>query len=126
MPYFVIITPGAFMSTRRSPLLGQDPLRKPGPAPDQVRGRLLRNHAPSDPSAPGFQGLPPPACLIASHTLAGVAGMSISATPSGRSASSRALITVGGAPIVPDSPMPLTPSGLVRHGTSSSVVPMSG
>ncbi len=31
-----------------------------------------------------------------------------------------ALITVGGAPIVPDSPIPLTPSGLVLHGTSSS------
>ena len=30
-------------------------------------------------------------------------------------------MTVGGAPMVPDSPMPLTPSGLVLHGTSSSV-----
>ena len=36
------------------------------------------------------------------------------------SASISALITVGGAPMVPDSPMPLTPSGLVLHGTSSS------
>ncbi len=42
-------------------------------------------------------------------------------TPSGVSASISALITVGGAPMVPDSPMPLTPSGLVLHGTSSSV-----
>src|SRR6202035_1241673 len=63
---------------------------------------------------------------IASHTRDGVAGMSIAVTPSGTSASISALITVGGAPMVPDSPMPLTPSGLVRHGTSSSSELISG
>src|SRR6516165_3718239 len=62
----------------------------------------------------------PFALLIVSHTRAGVAGMSMRSTPSGCSASMMALITVGGAPMVPDSPMPLTPSGLVLHGTSSN------
>src|SRR6187551_759631 len=53
---------------------------------------------------------------MVSHTRSGVAGMSIASTPSGASASITALMTAGGAPIVPDSPMPLTPSGLVLQG----------
>src|SRR5438034_10296442 len=56
--------------------------------------------------------------LIACHTRSGVAGISMRSIPSGDSASMTALITVGGAPMVPDSPMPLTPSGFVLHGTS--------
>src|SRR5262249_15189332 len=66
------------------------------------------------------------ALRVGSHTRAGVAGMSMRSTPSGLSASMIALITVGGAPMVPDSPMPLTPSGLVLQGTSSSSVSMLG
>ena len=49
---------------------------------------------------------------MACHTALGVAGMSMWLTPSGRSASSMALITAGGAPIAPASPQPFTPSGL--------------
>ena len=57
----------------------------------------------------------PFALWIAVHTLPGVAGMSMRSMPSGDSASITALITTGGAPIVPDSPMPFTPIGLVRQ-----------
>ena len=38
--------------------------------------------------------------------------------PEGRRASRTAFTTVGGAPMVPDSPIPLMPSGLVRAGIS--------
>ena len=41
--------------------------------------------------------------------------------PSGASASSIALWIAAGAPMVPDSPQPFTPSGLVVHGCVSSV-----
>src|SRR5262249_6891230 len=57
-----------------------------------------------------------PRC-IAAHTRAGVAGISMWSTPTARSASTTAFITAGGAPIVPDSPTPLMPSGLVLQGT---------
>ena len=57
---------------------------------------------------------------IACQTRSGVAGMSRWVTPSGRSASRTADITAGGAPMVAPSPTPLTPSGLVRHGTGSN------
>ena len=46
--------------------------------------------------------------------------------PSGRSASITALMIVGGAPMVPDSPMPLTPRGLVLQGISSMLASISG
>ena len=52
--------------------------------------------------------------------------MSIASTPSGRSASITALMIVGGAPMVPDSPMPLTPRGLVLQGISSMLASISG
>src|SRR3546814_20025771 len=57
------------------------------------------------------------ASTIARQTTCGVAGIAMSRTPSGASASSIALITAGGAPIAPPSPQPLTPGGLVVHGT---------
>src|SRR6218665_3873571 len=41
------------------------------------------------------------ACWMACHTRWGVAGISKSRTPSGRSASSTALITAGGEPMAP-------------------------
>ena len=66
------------------------------------------------------------AVRIALHTRDGVSGMSMCSTPSGRSASRTAFTTVGGAPIVPDSPMPLMPSGLVRAGISASSEMTSG
>src|SRR5262249_5338407 len=59
-----------------------------------------------------------PAAWIACQTKAGVAGMSRFVTPSGDSASRRAFITAGGAPMAPASPEPLMPSGLVLQGIS--------
>ena len=53
---------------------------------------------------------------MAAHTRLGEAGMSMSVTPRCDSASTMALITAGAAPIVPASPMPFTPSGLVGLG----------
>src|SRR5215470_11950584 len=87
--------------------------------------RLDRRRRPVQPVAPAFAPFPF-AARIVSHTRSGVAGISIVSTPSGDSASITALITVGGAPIVPDSPMPLTPSGLVLHGTSSRLASKRG
>ena len=55
---------------------------------------------------------------IARHTRSGVAGIGTSRTPKSRSASTTALITAGGAPVVPPSPPPLTPSGLLGASTS--------
>ena len=49
------------------------------------------------------------------HTLCGLAGMSMSLTPS---ASVIAFITAAGAPIAPASPQPFTPSGLCVHGVT--------
>src|SRR5262249_5286054 len=60
------------------------------------------------------------AARIASHTRAGVSGMSRSCTPSGASASRTALTKAAGAPIVPDSPQPFAPSGLWVQGWLSS------
>src|ERR1700722_1230817 len=70
------------------------------------------------------------ASAIACQILFGVAGISMWPMPSGRSASSIALITAGGAPVAagwraggapvaPASPAPLIPSGLVVDGTSA-------
>ena len=55
---------------------------------------------------------------MARHTVSGVAGMSMAATPSGLRASTIAFISAGMAPTQPASPAPLTPSGLVGVGTS--------
>src|SRR5262249_21656123 len=68
----------------------------------------------------------PFAARIVSHTRSGVAGISIVSTPHRDSASITALITVGRPRVVPDSPMPLTPSGLVLHGTSSRLASNPG
>ena len=46
--------------------------------------------------------------------------------PNGASASTMALMTVGVEPIVPASPMPLTPSGLVGLGRHRVVEPEAG
>src|SRR5271156_3965179 len=56
------------------------------------------------------------AALIAAHTFCGVSGMSRWATPNGANASSTAWTIVGGAPIAPLSPIPLTPSGFTGDG----------
>jgi hypothetical protein len=58
---------------------------------------------------------------MASQTRAGVAGMSMSLTPNGRSASSTALMTAGGEPMAPASPQPLAPSGLWLQGVTKCV-----
>src|SRR5580692_1547067 len=57
------------------------------------------------------------AAWIACQTRSGISGMSRCAMLSSPSASTTALTRAGGAPIAPASPAPLTPSGLVRHGT---------
>ena len=57
---------------------------------------------------------------MAVHTRAGEYGKSRWWMPSGRSASSTAFATAGTAPMVPASPAPLTPSGLVGEGTGWS------
>src|SRR5262245_49914427 len=58
------------------------------------------------------------ACWIAVQTRYGVHGIGTSTTPSGRSASSTAFITAGGAAIAPASPTPLVPSGFVVAGVT--------
>lgn len=55
---------------------------------------------------------------IAAQILHGVSGISRCAIPNGARASSTACTIVGGAPIVPLSPIPFTPSGLVGEGVS--------
>src|SRR5262249_42091751 len=60
----------------------------------------------------------PAAARMAAHTRSGTSGMSRCSMPSSASASTTALTSAGGAPIAPASPAPLTPSGLVRHGTT--------
>ena len=57
----------------------------------------------------------------ASHTRCGERGRSRWRTPRWASASTTAFCTAGGPPIVPDSAMPLTPSGLLGDGVSVSV-----
>src|SRR5260370_21716954 len=60
------------------------------------------------------------ASLIAVHTRWGVAGMSTCRTPRCATASTTAFWTAGGAPMVPASPIPLTPSGVSVVGVSLS------
>ena len=61
--------------------------------------------------------LPFVAC-IAAQSFSGLSGMSMCLMPSGESASITALTTAGVEPIVPASPMPLTPSGLTVVGVT--------
>ena len=56
--------------------------------------------------------------LIAVQTRSGVVGMSMCRTPRCATASMTAFCTAGVAPIVPASPMPLTPSGFSVVGVS--------
>src|SRR5690606_4852547 len=58
------------------------------------------------------------AVWMAVQTLIGLAGMGTSRTPRSESASTMALMTAGAAPMVPASPMPLTPSWLVGEGVT--------
>ena len=62
--------------------------------------------------------LPDRDAWIAAQTRSGVAGMSMSVTPRGASASTTAFITAGVAAIVPASPMPFTPSGFDGLGVT--------
>src|SRR4029450_10378667 len=66
----------------------------------------------------GDHACPSRASRMAAHTRSGVAGMAMSVIPSGARASTMALMTVGVDTIVPASPMPLTPSGLVGLGVT--------
>ncbi len=61
----------------------------------------------------------PRAPWIAVQIFSGVSGMSRCLMPYGRSASMTALTRAGSTPIVPLSPMPLTPSGLAGDGVHS-------
>jgi hypothetical protein len=53
---------------------------------------------------------------IARQIVSGVSGMSTCVTPNGASASIAAFTTAGQAPMVPASPAPLMPRGLVAQG----------
>src|SRR5262245_43016246 len=66
------------------------------------------------------------AALIACQILTGVSGVLSAVMPSSLSASITPLAMQGGPPIAPDSPQPLAPSGLVRHGAESSSVTAIG
>src|SRR5262249_44428467 len=63
---------------------------------------------------------------MARQTRSGVHGIVMSLIPSGRSASTIALTTAGVEAIVPASPTPLTPSGLVVEGVSVRSVTYDG
>src|SRR5215467_14799798 len=56
--------------------------------------------------------------LIAAHTRSGLAGMSMCRTPRCDTASMTAFCTAGIDPMVPASPIPFTPSGLMVVGVS--------
>jgi hypothetical protein len=66
------------------------------------------------------------AAWIVRHTVWGEAGMGTSFTPSPDRASTMALMTAGAAPMVPASPMPFTPSGLVGEGVTVWSVTIDG
>src|SRR3546814_16460322 len=82
-------------------------------APVAPRGRL---HL----CVPVYSAASADAPLSRSHTFCGVAGMSTWVMPAGSSASASAFIVAGAEPTAPASPAPLTPSGLVLHGTRSA------
>ncbi len=67
-----------------------------------------------------------PAIRIAFQTLNGVYGVSSAWMPSGPSASMTALAMVGIAPVVPASPAPFTPSGLLGDSVGRSSILRSG
>jgi DNA-binding NarL/FixJ family response regulator len=66
------------------------------------------------------------ASRMARHTRSGVSGMSMWITPRWATASMTAFWTAGVAPIVPDSPIPLTPSGFSGVGVSVRWVSKAG
>src|SRR5207245_2849022 len=69
--------------------------------------------------AASADGRPPPLPvppLMAAHTRSGEAGMSMSRIPNGWRASMTAFMTAGVEAMVPASPMPFTPIGLVGLG----------
>src|SRR5207244_7257456 len=66
------------------------------------------------------------ASWIVFHTRYGVAGISMSRTPSSHSASTIALVTAASAGVVPPSPPALMPSGLVGDSTSAISVRNEG
>ena len=68
--------------------------------------------------APYAAAAPLRAASIACHTRIGVAGMSMFSTPRCERASTTAFHTAGVAPMAPDSPMPLAPSGFRGDGVS--------
>src|SRR5690606_39399976 len=86
--------------------------------------------APSEPAEPAASTEPAepaaPACCNARHTRSGVQGMGTSWTPYGRSASTMAFTTAGVEAMVPASPTPLTPSGLLVAGVSVRSLTISG
>ena len=63
---------------------------------------------------------------MASHTRPGWSGISTCRMPSPESASTAALTTHAVAAIVPASPMPLTPSGLLGDGVTVRAESMRG
>jgi hypothetical protein len=63
---------------------------------------------------------------MASHTRAGVQGMSMWVTPNGARASTTAFTTAGGEPTVADSPIPLAPMGWCGDGVTVWPVSQSG
>src|ERR1700736_5563597 len=67
---------------------------------------------------------PPYPFRHAAHTFSGVAGMSILAAPG--TAFAIAFIMAASAPVVPASPTPLTPSGLVVAGVDCSAAISGG
>src|SRR5258708_32232177 len=72
------------------------------------------------PGGRGQSHRPAFASLIACQTFIGVSGVCSVLMPRSPSASLTPLAIQGGPPIAPDSPQPLAPSGLVRHGAGSS------
>ena len=63
---------------------------------------------------------------MARQTRSGVVGMSMSVTPSGDNASITALTTAGGEPMVPASPTPFHPPGLLVDGVMTWSVTKEG
>src|SRR5207245_7885882 len=68
----------------------------------------------------------PPFSCIRCQCFWGLAGMSMSFTPNGLRASATAFISAAVDAMVPASPIPLTPSGLVGLGVTSDSVSNMG
>src|SRR5690606_17904958 len=84
----------------------------------QGRHRFLEAGGSDVIEAPGVHQLSLLASWIACHTRFGRNGMSMWVTPSGRRASTTALTIVWAEAIVPASPIPFTPSGLMSVGVT--------